>query len=135
MNYSLAGYIFLLVESFSFHHLKYAMPFPLTKVSAEKLANSLMGVLLYVTFLFLLLRVCLSFAILIAVCLGVNIFGVILLETLHCFPDLNVCFLSQVKEVFSYYFSNKFSALFSLSSFWDPYNANVNMINVVPETS
>ena len=38
-----------------FHHLKYIMPLPVAcKVPAEKLADSLMGVLLYVTTCFFL---------------------------------------------------------------------------------
>ena len=54
-------------------------------------------------FLFLILALLsLIFAILIEVCLGVVLVGVILFGTL-CFLDLDVCFHSQVREVFSYY--------------------------------
>ena len=43
----------------------------------------------------------LIFAVLITVCLGMFLFGLILYGTL-CFLDLNDCFLSQIREVFSY---------------------------------
>ena len=50
-----------------------------------------------------------------------------------CFLGLGVCFLSQVRDVFSYY-SNNFSVPFSLFS-WDPYNVNVSVFDVVLEVS
>ena len=69
----------------------------------EKSADCLMGVPLYITCCFFLsafniLSLSLCFAVLIIVCLGVVLFGLILL----CFLDLDVCFLSQVRDVFSY---------------------------------
>ena len=78
------------------------------RISAEKSANSLMGVPLYViccSFLhaFNILSLSLIFAILITMCLGVVLFGLILFRTLY-FLDLDVCFLSQVREVFSHYY-------------------------------
>ena len=43
-------------------------------------------------------------------------------------------FLSHVKEVFSHYLFKYFLRSFlSLFFFWDPYNANIGVFNVVPE--
>ena len=54
-----------------------------------------------------------------------------------CFLDLVDYFLSHVREIFNYYpfkyFLRSFLSLFS--SFWDTYNANVGVFNVVPEVS
>ena len=68
-------------------------------------------------------------------CLAVELFGFILFETL-CSLYLNVCFLSQVRKIFSYYFFKYvICPFFSLFSFWDPYNANVNMFGIVLKVS
>ena len=52
------------------------------------------------------------------------------------FLDLGGYFLSHAREVFIYnllkYFLIPFPFLFS---FWDPYNSNVGVLNVVPEVS
>ena len=96
-----------------------------------------MGVPLYITCCFSLdsfnsLSLPLTFVILITVCLGI---GLILYGTLH-FPDLGDCFLSQVREVFSYYlFKYVISPFLSLLSFWDPYNVNISAPDVVLEVS
>ena len=43
-----------------------------------------------------------------------------------CFLDLGNCFLSHVRDIFSYYLFKYFLRSFlSLFSFWDPYNVNV----------
>ena len=56
-------------------------------------------------------------------------------DSLH-FLNLDDCFLSHVREVFSFYFFKYFFRFFlSLFSFWDLYNANVCAFNVVPEVS
>ena len=56
-------------------------------------------------------------------------------DSLH-FLDLSDCFLSHVREVFSYYLFEYFLRPFlSLFSFWNPYNVNVGVFNVVPEVS
>ena len=51
-----------------------------------------------------------------------------------CSLDLGGYFLSHVREVFNYnlfkYFLGSFLSLFS---FWDLYNANFGVFNVVPE--
>ena len=84
------------------------MSFPLAcRVSIEKSADSLMSDTLYIIFHFLLivlniLSLSFTFVSLVSMCLGVFLLGFILPGTL-CFPDLADCFLSHVKEVFSYY--------------------------------
>ena len=53
-----------------------------------------------------------------------------------CFLDLIDSLLSHIREVFNYnlfkYFPSPFLFLFF---FWDPYNSNVGVFNVVPEVS
>ena len=76
-----------------------------------------MGFPLYVTCCFSLAVfniLYLFLTILVTMCLGVILFGLILFGTL-CFLDLDVYFLSHVREVFSYYGFKYFSAPFSLS--------------------
>ena len=85
------------------HHVKYILPLP----PAEKSADDLMDFPLYLMCYFSLtafkiLSLTLIFVILTTMCLGVNFFGFILFGTL-CFLDQDVYFLSQVREVFSYY--------------------------------
>ena len=64
-----------------------------------------------------------------------DLFGLFLFRTL-CFLDLSIYFLPHLREVFDYnlfeYFLRSFLSLFS---FWDLYNANVVVFNVVPEVS
>ena len=49
-------------------------------------------------------------------------------------PRLDAFFFSQVTEVFSYYvFKYVHCPFLSLFSFWDPYDANVSMFDIVPE--
>ena len=72
----------------------------------------------------------LIFGILITVCFGVVLIGLILFGTL-CFLDPDVYFLFQIME-FSAIISIKFSTLFSLFSFWDPYLSNFCMLHAVP---
>ena len=53
-----------------------------------------------------------------------------------CFLDLVDYFLSHIRKVFSYYLFKYFlRAVLSLFSFWDPYNENVGVFNVIPEVS
>ena len=66
--------------------------------------------------------------------LGVFLYGLILCGTL-CFLELGDCFLSQIREVFSYYvFKYVLSPFLSLFS-WDPYNENISVIDGVSEVS
>ena len=61
----------------------------------------------------MILSLSLIFAILIIICLSVDLFGFILFGTLCTSLDLDGCVFSQIREVFSY-FSNKFSVPFCL---------------------
>ena len=77
----------------------------------------------------------LIFVSLIIMCLDVFLLGFTLTGTL-CFLDLVDYFLSHVGEVFSYYLFKYFLWSFlSLFFFWDFYNGNVGMFNIVPEVS
>ena len=113
------------------------MPLP---VSAEKSAVNLMGVPLYIIchfslFAFNNFSLSLTFANLITMCLGVFLLGFILYGTVR-FLDLGGYFLSHVREVLDYNLFKYFLGCFlSLFSFWDPYNENVVVFNVVPEVS
>lgn len=50
-----------------------------------------------------------------------------------CFLDLSVCFLPQIRKVFSHYlFKHIFFPFLLLFSFWNPYNADIGALNVVP---
>ena len=111
------------------------------RVSAEKSADRLMGVPLCVTCFFFLaaFNICslsLIFAILIIMCLGVFLSWVNPVWDSPYLLHLDVCFLSQVRDVFSYYvFKYILSPFVSLFSFWDPYYANISALDVVPEVS
>lgn len=81
-------------------HFDYIMPLPPGKVSTKKSADSLVGVPLYVTSFFLavfrILLLPLTFDILMSCCESVlEISGI---------PGSDVCFLPQVRKVFSHYF-------------------------------
>ena len=53
-----------------------------------------------------------------------------------CFLDLIDYFLSHTREIFNYnLFKYFFSPFLFLFFFWDPYNLNVGMFNVVSEVS
>ena len=99
-----------------------------------------MGVPLYVVYRFSLvafnaLSLSLIFVSLVAVCLSVFLSEFILPGTL-CFLDLVDYFLFHVQGVLSYYLFKYFlRAVLSLFSFWDPYNENVGVFNVIPEVS
>ena len=78
-----------------------------------------MGVLWYVTSCFSLaalniFSLSLIFAILITMCFGVVLFGLILFEIV--FPG-NICFLSQFRELFRYYVLKCYLLCFFLSLF------------------
>ena len=49
-----------------------------------------------------------------------------------CFLELVGYFLSHIREISAIISSNIFSGPFSLSSFWEPYNAKVGVFNVLP---
>ena len=100
-----------------------------------------MGIPLYVICCFSLLAfnifsLYLIFVSLINMCLGVFLLGYTpVWDCLH-FLDLLDFFLSHVREVSSYYLFKYFIRPFLFFFFfWDPYNLNVCMFNVVPEIS
>ena len=114
------------------HHFKY-MPVPSGLQSFCKSADSLLRVPLYVTCCFSLatfniLSLSLIFAILITMCFDVVLFGLIMFGTL-CFLDLDACFFSQIREVFSYYvFKYVLCPFLSLFAFWDPFYVSVTTL-------
>ena len=68
-------------------------------------------------------------------CFSMFLLGFILPGTLH-FLDLVDSFLSHVRDIFSYYLSEYFlGSVLSPFSFWEPYNANVGVFNIVPSVS
>ena len=77
----------------------------------------------------------LIFVILIVVCLGVDLFGLILLWlSVLPGPERLFFFTPSFGKFSALIASNNFSGL-SLSSFWDIYDVNVHMLDVVPEVS
>ena len=125
------------VACFPFHYFKYIVQLPLAcRLSAEKSAESLLGVPLYVTYCFSLAAfnifpLSLIFAPLQFVLLGSSL--VDLDRDSLCFCTwMSVSFL-RLGKFLAIMPSNMFSAPFlSLSSFWDPYKVNVSILDVVP---
>ena len=110
------------------------------RVSVEKSADNLVAVPLYIICLFSLvvfniLSLSLIFISLITVCLGVFLLGFILPGAL-CTPwtwlTISFPLLGKFSDIVSRYFLGFF---FSLFSFWDPYNANVGVLNFVLKPS
>ena len=114
--------------------------FQACRVSAERSAVNLMGIPLCVICCFSLAAVnifslYLIFDSLINMCLGMFFLGFIMYGTLH-FLELIDYFLSHVRDVFNYNLFKYFlSPLLLLFFFWDPYNSNVGVSDVVPEVS
>ena len=110
------------------------------RVSAEKSAINLMGIHFYALCCFSLAAfnffLYLFFDSLINICLSVFLFGFLLYGTLIAFLDLIDYFLSHIRVVFNcnllIYFLSPFLFLFF---FWDPYNSNIHVFNIVPEVS
>ena len=82
--------------------------------------------------LLLFLIFSLILGILTTICLGVVLHGLTLFETL-CFLRLDVCFLSQLRKVFSYVFKYVLCLFCSFISIWYPCNKNVSLLGVVSE--
>ena len=107
-------------------------------ISAEKSADSLNGVPLYV---FLFFSCCLQNSLFNFCCFNFDMSycGSVWVHCVWdplCFLFLDICFLVQIWEVFSIISSNTFfNLLFSLSSFWNPYNVNIGILIVIPEIS
>ena len=130
---ALLGRVFLVVGFFPFITLNVSWySLLLCRVSTEKSASSLTEVPFYVTSCFSLAAfntLSLILAILITMSFWCGRFWVDPVWNCLCFLDLYICFLSQVREVFSHYV---FKYVLCLPfSFWNPYNANVSMLNVV----
>ena len=75
-------------------------------------------------------------------CLDVSLFRFLLFQTFLGFLDLDVCFLPQVRQIFSKYFIKKkqkqtktktFCPLLSHFSFSVSYNVNIGPLDVVPQ--
>ena len=76
---------------------------------------------------------CLIFVNLINMCLGVFHLGFILFGTLG-FLDLGDCVLPHFGEVFNYYLLKYFlMAFLFVFFFWDSYDSNTGVFNIVPE--
>ena len=67
-------------------------------------------------------------------CFSVFLFGLVLNGTLH-FLGLDDCFLSHVREIFSYYCLQICSQPLCHSlSFWDLYNVKIYMLGVIQQS-
>ena len=78
---------------------------------------------------------CLIFVNLINMCLGVFHLWFFLFVTL-CFLDLSDYFLPHFMEIFNYYLLKYFLvAILFVYFFWDSYDSNVGVFNIVPEVS
>ena len=106
------------------------------RVAAEKSADDLIGVPLYVICFFSLTAFSIFYLSLILVSVsGRSSLGLFYM-VLMCFLDVSEWFLSHTREVFGYYlFKYFFCPLLSLFSFWHPYNMDVGAFNIVPEFS
>ena len=111
------------------------------RVSAEKSADNLIGIPLYVTCFFSLVAfkifsLSLILVSLINMCLSVCLLGFILYGT-HCacwiWVNGSLPILGKFSAIISW--NIFFCPLLSLSSFWHPYNTDVGAFNVVPEFS
>lgn len=111
----------------------HATPFWPT-VSAEKPADSLVGIPLYTALVFSLAAIRTLSLLLFWFCY------VLIWVRVHLFWDSlwflypDICFLLDLGEFFSHNFLKYiFDSFFSL--LWDPYNVSVGMLNVIPESS
>ena len=76
----------------------------------------------------------LVFVSLISMCLGVFLLGFILYGTL-CLLYLIEYFLFHVGEIFNYTLFKSFLMPFLFLFFWDPYNSNIGVFDIVSEVS
>jgi len=79
---------------------------------------------------FNILSLCLIFVSLISMCLGMFLLGFILYGTLYLL-DLIDYFLFHVGEIFKYNLFKNFLIPFVFLFFWDSYNLNVGVFNIV----
>lgn len=99
---ALLGRVFLIEVLLSFSTLSILCPL-LCKVSAEKSADSFMGVPLYIKSCFSLAAFEIPVFNILLLYFGMGLFGFILFG-IQSFLDLDACFLPQVREVFSHHF-------------------------------
>ena len=66
--------------------------------------------------------------------LGVLLLGFILFRTLG-FLDLGSYFLPHFRKIFNYYLLKYYVMPFPIVFFWDTYDLNVQVFNIVPEIS
>ena len=142
------GRFFLLFPFSTLNILCYSLL--VCKVSAEMSAHSLVGVSLYMTncfspccfvgFLFFSFKILFigvySLSLIFSTLdLGTDLFGFILFETVLSGPGcLFPCLPDQGS--FSYFiFKYVLGPFISLFSFWDPFNVNVSMFDIVPTVS
>lgn len=98
--------------NFSFSTLHILCYFLLAcKVTAEKLADNVVGIICDSCFLLLPLKILFKFYCFNYDMSGCTYIGFIFGWTLPCFLQLKICFLPQVKKVFSYYFIKFVSSL------------------------
>ena len=108
------------------------------RVSAETPAVKSMGFSLYVTCCFSLaaFKILLVFVSLISMCLGMFLLGFILYGTLCSNWTWLGYFLFHVGEILNYnLFKNFLIPFLFLFFFWDPYNWNVGVFDIVPKVS
>ena len=104
------------------------------RVSAERSAVKCMGFPLNVTCCFCV-PLCLVFVSLISMCLGVFLL-IFILYGILCFLELIDYFLFHVGGINNYnLFKNFLIPFLYLFFFWDPYNSNVGVFDIIPEVS
>ena len=138
---SLLGTVILVVDfSRSVLYIYPAIPARACRVSSERSAVKRMVFPLYVTYCFSLaafniLSLYLVFVSLISMCLGVSPWVYPVWDSL-CLLHLIDYFLFRVGEIFNYSLFKKFLIPFLfLLFFWDLYNLNVGVFDMVPEVS
>ena len=111
-----------------------------SRISVEKLADSIMRYLLYAFVFFSLVALnnlsvfnfC-RFAYYVSKCVPPWVYPA---WVSLCFLDLLDYFISHVGKVFNYYLFKYFlGSILSHFSFWDSYNGNIGAFNVVPDIS
>lgn len=128
------GWIF-----FPFQHFKYtkSLPLGLQKLFfLEKSNDSFMGfpsMWLFFSWWLHNSLLIFNFAILNMVCLGVVLFGFIFFLNLYASSTWKFVSLFILVNFSAIISSDIFLITFSHSSFWDPYSANIGMLDVVPE--
>ena len=141
LNEILAGYSNLGCRFFSFITLSMSCPSLLAwRVSIERSAVILVGIpfVLFVVFplLLLIFVLCVWSLLIWLICvLGCFALGLSCFELFEIL-DLGDYFLAHFREVFNYYLLKYFLMVFLfVFFFWDSYDSNVGVFNIVPEVS